>query len=67
MMRMVRVRVRVMVMMVSVVMMMMMMMMMMMSEEDAIGAGSWDRESKFLQTRKGGSLQTRGSEISSST
>ena len=36
-------------------------------EEDAIGAGSWDRESKFLQTRKGGSLQTRGSEISSST
>ena len=66
MMRMVRVRVRVMVMMVSVVMMMMMMMMMR-SEEDAIGAGSWDRESKFLQTRKGGSLQTRGSEISSST
>ena len=63
MMRMVRVRVRVMVMMVSVVMMMMMMMR---SEEDAIGAGSWDRESKFLQTRKGGSLQTRGSEISSS-
>ena len=63
MMRMVRVRVRVMVMMVSVVMMMMMRR----SEEDAIGAGSWDRESKFLQTRNGGSLQTRGSEISSST